>query len=61
MKDFDRVLNLLIEEFGTIDKSTLKELCRDQDSLVNMVLRTVRSGPNDLQTCIAAYAILKLN
>lgn len=55
------MLNKLIDEFGTIDKSTLKDLCRDQNSLVNIVLRMAKSGPNDIQTCIAAYAILKLN
>ena len=58
---FDETLNILIKEFGPIDKNVIKKQYKNEESYVNQFLKSVNSAPNDHQTCIAAYAILKLN
>ena len=52
---------MLIKEFGPIDQNVIKEQYQNKESYVNQFLKSVNSAPNDHQTCIAAYAILKLN
>ena len=52
---------MLITEFGTIDQKEIKEQFQNKESYINQFLKSVNSAPNDYQTCIAAYAILKLN
>ena len=51
---------MLIKEFGTIDRNVIKEQYQNKESYVNKFLKSVNSAPNDHQTCIAAYAILRL-
>ena len=51
---------MLIKEFGAIEQKEIMEQYQNKESYVNKFLKSVNSAPNDHQTCIAAYAILRL-
>ena len=59
-KSIDKNLNLLVKEFGHVDKTQILKEYLNKDSLIQMVLKMCEQAPDDYQVCVSAYQLSML-